>query len=62
MTWTDRDNRQLKSIVFERNTFLGQSASLTESLREMWAEDNANHSEILSVQLDNQIQYICSEG
>ena len=56
------ENPRLNSLVLERSVYLTQATTLAESLRQLWAKENVNRSEIWSVQLLNQNQYICSEG
>ena len=56
------ENPRLNSLVLERSVYLAQAATLAESLRQLWAKENINRSEIWSVRLLDQNQYICSEG
>ncbi|CAF3578872.1 unnamed protein product [Adineta steineri] len=51
-------NLGIKSYYLDRPTFLMQSASLVDNLKQLWKNENSN----VSIQLKNQIQYICSDG
>ncbi|CAF3961528.1 unnamed protein product, partial [Adineta steineri] len=51
-------NLGIKSHYLDRPTFLMQSASLVDNLKQLWKNENSN----VSIQLKNQIQYICSDG
>ncbi|CAF4066459.1 unnamed protein product, partial [Rotaria sp. Silwood2] len=53
---------EIHSLYLERHTFFAKSASLIDSLTQLWTNENLNESKNLSIQLQNQIQYICSDG
>ncbi|CAF2376052.1 unnamed protein product [Rotaria sp. Silwood2] len=56
------ENLEMHSLYLERHTFFAKSASLIDSLTQLWTNENLNESKNLSIQLQNQIQYICSDG
>ncbi|CAF3582391.1 unnamed protein product [Rotaria sordida] len=51
------------SIYLERNVFVGQPNALANGLAQIWTNQNLGvPAGVLFVQLQNQIQYICSGG
>ncbi|CAF3399711.1 unnamed protein product [Rotaria socialis] len=55
------ENRGVKSLYLKRNIFLAQSAALVDTLTLIWMNESIHDSKKISIQLQNQIQYICPE-
>ncbi len=58
----DTDKSEHNSRYLDRNTFLIQSASLVDNLHQLWIHENLHHPINVSIELKNQVQYICSDG
>lgn len=51
------------SIYLERNVFVAQPMALVNGLAQIWTQQNIGIPPgILTIQLQNQVQYICSGG
>ena len=60
MNGTDK----LYSIYLQRNVFVAQPQVLADGLAQIWTNQNLDilSGATLLIQLQNQLQYVCSEG
>jgi len=53
----------LFSLYLERNVFVGQLSALIDGLTQLWMSQNAGILPgVLLIQVQNQVQYMCSGG
>jgi hypothetical protein len=51
------------SIYLQRNVFVAQPAALADGLAQLWTNQNAGiQPGSLVIQIENQMEYICSGG